>query len=214
MGREYRDYMRLSYLGSFYEISLESKNDYDNLVEVIEKLEGLGYKIFAMEVKGKEVEYEVPNAINEITVNLRKLNKEVIKIVIFLSTFLEAYIWDFAAMTLGDNYAKNHLDKLGTVSKWKVIPKLVTGTEIQLNDQDLGVFRGLVKHRNDLVHHKSKDFVKVWNNLKEGKGMVKWLYQEIDVGSLFVMVEGLFKALDEVDPKGGHLVRLKSYNKI
>jgi hypothetical protein len=76
--------------------------------------------------------------------------------VVFTAMYFEAFIYDYAASCLGDKYSKDHLDKLDFVSKWLVIPKLITGKEISKSGQAFEALKRLHKDRNSLVHLKSK----------------------------------------------------------
>lgn len=210
---------RIGISASFYHIALSAKKEYDDWMKILEKLEqGEKVRYFAYrhplgEMNGEEKE-EIEESIFtlEISTVKRKMDDEVIKIVIFITTFLEACIWDMGAYHLGDKYMKEHLEKLGILSKWEVIPKLVTGSSIKLNDQDLGTFRSLIKFRNFLVHSKSEDLYKLLDRLKEKNERVKSLYEKIDVSSILPFVERLMKELDFIDTNAGHQKDLKDLN--
>jgi len=77
--------------------------------------------------------------------------------VVFTAMYFEAFIYDYAASCLGDKYSKDHLDKLDFISKWLVIPKLITGKEISKSGQAYESLRRLHKDRNSLVHLKSRE---------------------------------------------------------
>lgn len=53
-----------------------------------------------------------------------------IEIIVFCAMSLEAAIYDYAAWHLGDTYVQSHLDKLDLLSKWLVVPRLITGRAI------------------------------------------------------------------------------------
>jgi hypothetical protein len=78
-------------------------------------------------------------------------------VVIFSVMALDAYIYDYAARHLGDAFVKDHLDKLDTASKWLVIPKLITGKELQRSGNWHNSLRKLIKARNSIIHHKSSE---------------------------------------------------------
>ncbi|MBL9199959.1 MAG: hypothetical protein JNL39_05595 [Opitutaceae bacterium] len=84
--------------------------------------------------------------------------RSAISCVVFCALSLEAQIYDFAARYLGDGYVAQHLDKLDLVSKWLVIPLLVTGREIDKSGAAYGQLKVVVKARNGLVHYKSDTF--------------------------------------------------------
>jgi hypothetical protein len=78
--------------------------------------------------------------------------------VTFAGMTLEACFYDYAADALGDQYVKDHLDKLDLPSKYLVYPKLVCGTAPNKGEHTFELVRNLTRLRNDLVHAKSKAF--------------------------------------------------------
>lgn len=90
--------------------------------------------------------------------NTRK-NVAAIKTVVFCAMALEAAAFEFATLQLGERLAKNYLDKLDVVGKWLVVPRLVCGRSLNEDGPAINGLKGLVKARNALVHHKSKE----WN---------------------------------------------------
>jgi hypothetical protein len=74
--------------------------------------------------------------------------------IIFSAMTVEGYIYDYGARNLSDTYME-HLDKLDTVSKWIVIPRLITGKELSRDRKAFAMLRNLIKERNALVHVKS-----------------------------------------------------------
>jgi hypothetical protein len=78
-----------------------------------------------------------------------------IEIIVFVAMSLEAAIYDYAAWHLGDTYVRNHLDKLDLVSKWLIVPQLITGKAIPTGRPPYERLKALVVARNALVHAKS-----------------------------------------------------------
>jgi hypothetical protein len=78
--------------------------------------------------------------------------------VTFAGMALEAFFYDYAADALGDQYVKEHLDKLDLPSKYLVYPKLVCGKAPKKSEHTFELVRNLARLRNDLVHAKSKAF--------------------------------------------------------
>jgi hypothetical protein len=76
----------------------------------------------------------------------------------FAGMTLEAFFYDYAADALGDQYVKDHLDKLDLPSKYLVYPKLVRGTGPKKGEHTFELVKNLTRLRNDLVHAKSKAF--------------------------------------------------------
>lgn len=78
-----------------------------------------------------------------------------IKTIVFCGMALEAAIYDFAAIHLGDKYALEVLDKLDLRQKWLVVPRLVCGKSLDENGQGVNALRTVIRARNALVHAKS-----------------------------------------------------------
>lgn len=81
-----------------------------------------------------------------------------VKTIVFSAMCIEAAAFDFAAVQLGDSYATQYLDKLDLVSKWVVVPKIVSGKSLKEGGPALNALRMLVRSRNALVHQKSLPF--------------------------------------------------------
>lgn len=147
-----------------------------------------------------------------------KLSKETVKSVIFLATFLEAYIYDYSGSHLGDKFSMEHLDKLSLTSKWIVIPKLITGKEINQSKAFFSKLKELVKWRNRLIHDKSQDALFLYGDQdEEGKILItdkkvaeilKPIYEQFNIKDYFQMLINLFDELDKIDGEGYHKQRL------
>lgn len=81
-----------------------------------------------------------------------------IKTIVFSAMALEAAAFEFAAVQLGETFARRYLDKLDVLGKWIVIPRLVCGRSLREDGPAINSLRSLVKDRNALVHHKSKEW--------------------------------------------------------
>lgn len=202
---------RIGISASYYQNVIASKKEYDKWMKILKTLEnGEKMKHFTyrnpLDFQNNKEKEEIEESVFTVEISQvkRKIDCEVINIVINVTTFLEAYIWDLGAYHLGENYMKEHLEKLGILSKWEIIPKLITGREIELNDQDLGAFRNLIKFRNFLVHSKSENLYKLLNRLQEKDERYKCLYEKIDIPSILPFVGRLMKQLDKVSSNGGH----------
>ena len=92
--------------------------------------------------------------------------------VIFSALTLEAFINNYAIERFSRSYFDNHLDKLSPVSKWIVIPKLITGNAIDTDGQPYERLKKLFKLRDKLVHYKTKK--KKVPEMVEDKDWVKY----------------------------------------
>ncbi len=76
--------------------------------------------------------------------------------IIFSAIYLEAAIYNWGAIYLGDKYVKRHLDKLSIISKLCVITKMITGKDINTDGQAYEHLNTLFRYRNFLIHSKSQ----------------------------------------------------------
>ena len=116
---------------------------------------------------------------------------------------VEAYIYDYAARHLGDNYVKDHLEKLDTLSKWVIIPELITGKEMPHREHWRVLLTKLIKTRNSIIHHKSSELPSHLPDLKKqfekqrknSEAMLETAKQSITL--LDILVDKII----EMDPK-------------
>lgn len=94
----------------------------------------------------------------ELMLSNQKLFKFVAITIVFSVMTIDAYIYDYAARNLSDTYVKKHIDRLDLISKWVVIPRLVTGKELPADGKWLSMLGNLIKQRNLIIHHKSSEW--------------------------------------------------------
>ena len=103
---------------------------------------------------------ELKKSSDDLTDKLAEKNDRIgrltLIVVIFCATSLEAYINDYAINHLSKNYLKTYLDKLDLLSKWVVIPRITTGTQLDPGSSALQDLSWLITLRNKLVHYKSR----------------------------------------------------------
>lgn len=87
----------------------------------------------------------------KITPLRKDLAKSSLIVIVFSTMAVEAYIYDYAARHLGDAFVKDHLDKLDTLSKWIVVPKLITGRELSRQQKWFGAFEEIDQSKE--FHH-------------------------------------------------------------
>lgn len=127
------------------DLALECHKEVNNLSDTLKNLEGLEADYF---------EYHSLSPVKE------KSEDYCVIALVFAALAIEAYIYDYAAKKLTDNFVRLHLDKLDLVSKWVVIPKLVTGKDFPKDGQAFCLLKQLVKDRNYIVHNKSSKYLK------------------------------------------------------
>ncbi|MCS3471747.1 hypothetical protein M2401_005511 [Pseudomonas sp. JUb42] len=81
-----------------------------------------------------------------------------IKTIVFSAMAIEAAAFEFAAIQLGDKIATDYLDKMDLLGKWMIVPRLVSGRSLREDGPAINGLKGLIKARNALVHHKSKEW--------------------------------------------------------
>lgn len=134
-----------------------------------------------------------------------------VQAIVFSAMSFEAAIYDFASIHLGDDYVRDHLDRLDVLSKWLVVLRFVTGIELPKHEAPYAALKSLIFQRNQLAHSKSesvdfenqkRQFDKIMKDEKELERNVHNSFRALALMSLY-----LEKALD------GHHNPLPSYNK-
>jgi hypothetical protein len=137
------------------------------------------------------------NADDDIAHQLAQKNDaigELAVVVIVLCAFtLEAYIDDYAIHRLSRNYFEKYVDRLGLVAKWVVIPRLVSGQQLDPGSRPLQHIVWLVGVRNKLVHYKSKELA--LDQIKESD----FLWYE-DAERAITAVKEAVRVLGSLDP--------------
>jgi len=135
-----------------------------------------------------ESEKSSDNFVDKVAEKNDRIGRLVLIVVVFCATSLEAYINHYAISHLSKNYLRTYLDKLDLLSKWIVIPRITTGTQLDAGSRPLQDLSWLITLRNKLVHYKSRkvsieeirdtDFL--WeNDAKRAIETVKNLAQEL-----------------------------------
>lgn len=152
----FETYSRLTGDDKFRRIAEKNMSRFEELQTQVLALRG---KISAI-LSGADDPNNPPPEYYDLCIQLYQLEEERDQcadcVVVFSAMYLEAFIYDYAASCLGDGYVQSHLDKLDMVSKWLVVPRLVTGKQISKDSQAFEALRFLHKSRNSLVHLKSK----------------------------------------------------------
>jgi hypothetical protein len=184
---------RMSSIPYFSEIVKESHN---TLIRLDEKTKRL--KIELSQIESEDDGMKISSAISFNEDEMAKLS---FIIIVFSAIAVESYIYDYAARHLGDTFVKENLDKLDTISKWVVIPELVTGRGLSRHQNWHGLLKRLFKTRNTITHYKSfnpphsptKDF---WRKLEKFSSEI----HETAVQSIFLL-RLLADKISEIDPE-------------
>ena len=81
-----------------------------------------------------------------------------IQTIVFSAMCIEASVYDYAAVHLGDDFVLQHLDKLDIISKWIISLRLISGYALPKGGALYGSLKRLIRARNLLVHIKSEEF--------------------------------------------------------
>ena len=87
---------------------------------------------------------------------IRQLQSHIV-VIVFSHLFMEAVIYDYGATNTSDSYMKRHIDKLDFLSKWVIVPELVTNNSFPTDSQAYELLSKLKYARNTLVHFKTKN---------------------------------------------------------
>lgn len=131
----------------------------DSYAEIAEKAFGQFLSEMANSVPRPELRHDYA-AYDE---HEKRKNVAGIKTIVFSAMALEATVFDLAAIHLSDKVAANYLDKMDLLGKWMIVPRLICGRSLTEDGPAINGPKGLVKARNALVHHKSKEWDKAGN---------------------------------------------------
>jgi hypothetical protein len=126
----------------YYVVALENRERFKSMSQSLENLKSDDKEKW---MKSMEHDSIVHNSL-----------KSAVSCVVFSAMCLEAFIFAYSERFLGKNYTKKHLDKLSLDSKYIIIPRLIVGKEINRDGQAYEKLKKLLKHRNEIVHYKSK----------------------------------------------------------
>lgn len=183
---------RISSIGYFSKIVKENHQKWSRLESKIEETK----RKKAPSGDQKTIEFE-----QKIIFYEAEFTKTSFIIVIFTAIAIEAYIYDYAARNLGDVFVKDHLDKLDTVSKWVIIPELVTGRELPNRQYWQGRLKKVIQARNSITHYKSWDPTSLpTNNLHDRMKKSSHQIQEAAAQSIDLL-RLLADKISEIDPE-------------
>ena len=139
------------------EIELNYYEDFLHVaVDTYKEIEKLEKEHNELQVNTSESEKPSNDFIDKVAEKNDRIGRLALVVVIFCVTSLEAYINHYAISNLSKNYLKTYLDKLDLLSKWVVIPRITTGTQLDTGSKALQDLSWLISLRNSLVHYKSR----------------------------------------------------------
>lgn len=205
--KELRSYGRMGMISHLFKIAAENYFESLGIVKEIDKLKNAGGSVNEQNYDGpKEFIYKEQERIDFLEF---KQERKFITIVVFLAIYLESYIYDFGASVLGDTYVKNYLDKLDVISKWVMIPRLITGEEIDRSNKSFADFKELISKRNSFVHHKTKDAFSIIEAHLSGKAQAPEEHDTLEPLRYFEAVNYLLKELRRIDSPNPHGISIR-----
>ena len=132
--------------------------------------------------------------INALLIDNTEIERLSLIVVVFSALTAEAYINHYAVDRTSKSFLNNYLDRLDPVSKWIIIPRLVTGRQIDTGCRAIGLYKKLIALRNKLVHWKTQK--KPISELKE-EDWVTEHQAELAISA----VKELIMELQRIDPK-------------
>ena len=136
-----------SYHSEYFDIALEHYNE----IKILQK------ELDEITRKSKEAGKSSSDEIVDLIARKNdRIGYLALIVVVFSALWIEAFINDYAIGRLSKNYFKKYLDKLDVLSKWIVIPRITTGTQLDPGSKALQDLDWLTELRNKLVHYKSK----------------------------------------------------------
>ena len=176
--------LTFSYYSDYAKIALEN---YTIIEQLLAKRKVLDEMIIGSEFPAKEAREWA-----DIIIEINKYSRIVI---IFCALSLEAFINDYAINRTSKSYLKNYLDKLDLYSKWVVIPRLLTGSQLDTGAQPMQDLDWLITQRNKLVHFKTE-------TVEEGKVTTKIrAYNEQVAQKALSTVKNIVLELHKIDKK-------------
>ena len=139
------------------EIELNYYEDFFHVaVDTYKKIEKLEKEHSELQVNTSKSDKSSDDFVDKVAEKNDRIGRLALIVVIFCATSLEAYINHYAISNLSKNYWKTYLDKLDLFSKWVVIPRIISGTQLDAGSKALQELSWLITLRNKLVHYKSR----------------------------------------------------------
>ena len=176
--------VEFTYYEEFFHVAIDT---YKEIVKLDEEHNGL-------QVNTSESEKESDDFVDKVAEINDKIGRLSLIVVIFCAISLEAYINYYGISHLSKTYFEKYLDKLNLLSKWIVIPRIITGTQLDAGSKALQDLSWLISMRNNLVHYKSRKV-----NVEELK-TTDFLWSE-DAKRAIETVKNLAQELNKIDDR-------------
>ena len=139
------------------EIELNYYHDFFHVaVDTYREIERLEKEHNELQLNTSEAEKSTDDFVDRVAEKNDRIGLLTLVVVVFCATSLEAYINQYAINKLSKNYFKTYLDKLDLLSKWIVLPRIITGKQLDIGSKSVQELSWLISLRNKLVHYKSR----------------------------------------------------------
>lgn len=109
-----------------------------------------------LETERLAIQKASPDAYDLIAEKNDGIERFTIIVILFCALTAEAYINDYGIENLSKNYFTRYLDRLDLVSKWIILPRIITGRQLNPGSKPMQDLSWLTKLRNKLAHSKSR----------------------------------------------------------
>jgi hypothetical protein len=138
--------IELNYYEDFFHIAIDSYKEISNLEK----------ELNVLHINTSKSDKSSDDFTDKVAEKNDRIGRLALIVVIFCTTSLEAFINHYAISHLSKNYLKTYLDKLDLFSKWIIIPRIITGRQLDAGSRALQELSWLITLRNKLVHYKSR----------------------------------------------------------
>ena len=118
--------------------------------------------------------------------------------IVFSALTIEGYIYYYAIRHFSEDFVDTHLDRLDVVSKWVIVPKLVTGKDFPKDSRAFQLLKQLVANRNYIVLSKSTNAFS-YDRMKDDWVLSGPAKKQLDFSrEVFQKAQDAVKAIDEL----------------
>lgn len=175
-------------------------------IDIYKEIEKAEKELNELQINTSKQDKSSDDFIDKVAEKNDRIGRLALIVVVFCATSLEAFINHYATSHLSKNYLKTYLDKLDLLSKWIVIPRITTGTQLDAGVKAFQDLSWLISLRNKLVHYKARKV-----NIEELKDK-DFLWSE-DAKRAIETVKNVAQELEKIDNNINIEWTTKSYNK-
>lgn len=137
-----------------------------------------------------------------------KADNKVIITTVFLTSFIESYLFDYSGIMVGQTETKKYIEKLSVEAKIVLVPRIISGLIINRSENYFRLLKEMISFRNDIIHLQTKDFTPPTKQQMADYDP-KHVFESTNLLDFFNALYDYLKILDESDPQQGHLSKLQ-----